>query len=310
LKWAFLEAKVGDVIPADIEAHPPFMQVSFDVSRSYRGAQTKNIRIKTGVGGGDCGFDFEVGKQYLVYAFADESGDLFTGICSETALLEESRANLTYLRGEPIASEGVERNNPVAAGKLCGRVVRTGLDFTDSQILLLRVGNGSPIPTDGVDLASDGSFCANGVIPGKYHVVFINGAEGSPTSFAFFPGVVKSSEADAVEVKSGQPNSKIVFNVPPQPTFSVRGTVHASRKAALPTECKVALMRTDPSSFALTYTQDVGPNGYFDFQRVLPGEYWAFVVVDSDAASNWLTRKAQVDVEVTVANLSLELIAK
>jgi hypothetical protein len=128
--------------------------------------------------------------------------------------------------------------------------------------------------------------------------VFMNGAEGSPASFVFFPGVVKSSEADAVEVKSGLANSELVFNVPPQPTFSVRGTVHAFRKAALPTECKVALVRTDTSSFALTYTQDVAPNGYFDFQRVLPGDYWAFVVVDSDAASNWLTRKAQVDVEV------------
>jgi hypothetical protein len=27
------------------------------------------MRLSTGLGGGDCGFDFEVGKQYLVYAF-------------------------------------------------------------------------------------------------------------------------------------------------------------------------------------------------------------------------------------------------
>jgi len=286
------------------------MQVSFDVLRSYRGAQEKNVRIRTGVGGGDCGFDFEVGKQYLVYAFADKSGQLATGICSGTALLEESKANLSYLRREPIVPESVERKTPIATGRLCGRVVRAGLDFTDSQVLLLRVGNESPIPTDGADLASDGSFCANGVIPGKYHLVFMNGAEGSPTSFAFFPGVVKSSEADAVEIKSGQANSELVFTVPAQPTFSVSGTVHASHKSALPTECKVALMSTEPSSLALTYTQDVAPNGSFDFQQVLPGKYWAFVAIDSDAASNWLTRKAQVDVAVTVANLSLELIAK
>ena len=69
-------------------------------------------------------------------------------------------------------------------------------------------------------------------------------------------------------------------------------------------------MRTDPSSFALAYTQDVAPSGYFDFPRILPGKYWALVVVDSDAASRWLTRKTEVDVDVTVANLSLELIAK
>jgi hypothetical protein len=69
-------------------------------------------------------------------------------------------------------------------------------------------------------------------------------------------------------------------------------------------------MSTEPSSLALTYTQGAAPNGSFDFQQVLPDKYWAFVAIDSDAASNWLTRKAQVEVAVTVANLSLELIAK
>jgi hypothetical protein len=310
LKWAFMEAKVGEAIPADVEEDPPAMQISFDILRSYRGAKQKNIRIRTGVGGGDCGFDFEAGEQYLVYAFADESGQLSTGICSGTALLEQSRANLSYLRGEPIDSESVERNIPAATGKLCGRVVRDGLDFNGSQILFLRVGNETPIPTDETDPASDGSFCATDVVPGKYHLVFMNGAEGSATSFVFFPGVVNSTEATTIEVTSGRANSDLVFNVPPQPTFSVSGTVLASNKSALPPECKVALMRTDPSSFALAYRQDIAPSGYFGFPRILPGKYWAVVVVDSDAASRWLTRKTEVNVDVTVANLSLELIAK
>ena len=85
-------------MPADLAEDPPVMQISFDVSRSYRGARQKNVRIRTGVGAGDCGFQFEVGKQYLVYAFADESGQLSTGICSGTALLEKNQANLSYLR--------------------------------------------------------------------------------------------------------------------------------------------------------------------------------------------------------------------
>ena len=310
LKWAFLEAKAGDLISVDVEHSPPVMQVSFDVARSYRGAQQKNVRIRTGVGGGDCGFKFEVGKQYLVYAFAGKSGQLATGICSGTARLEESKANLSYMRGEPIVPESVGREIPVAEGQLWGRVVRAGFDFANGQVLLLRVGIESFVPSGEADLASDGSFCADGVIAGKYHLVFMNGAEGSPTSFAFFPGVVESSQAGTVEVKSGQANSELVFTVPPQPTFSVSGTVHASPKSALPAACKVALMSTNPLSFALTYAQDVAPDGSFDFQQVLPGTYWAVVAIDSDDGSNWLTRKAQVEVDATVANLSLELIAK
>jgi hypothetical protein len=116
LKWPLLEAKVGDLISADAEQDPPFMQVSFDETRSYRGTQQKHVQVTTGLGAGDCGFHFEVGKQYLVYAFAADSGRLSTGICSGTALLQESLANLSYLRGEPIVAE---TNTPIATVKLC-----------------------------------------------------------------------------------------------------------------------------------------------------------------------------------------------
>lgn len=310
LKWAWMQAKVGDVIPADLEENPPVTLVSFDVSRSYRGAQRKDIQVRTGVGGGDCGFPFEVGEQYLVYAFADESGQLSTGICSGTALLRESRTNLSYLRGESIVADSVTRNTPIATGKLCGRVVRTGLDFADSRILLLRVGSESPIPSGEAELARDGSFCATDVVPGKYHLVFMNGAEGSPTSFVFFPGVAKSSDATVIDVEGAPASFELVFNVPSQPTFSVTGTVAESNMSALPVECKVVLLSTDPLSFPLAYSQDVTPSGSFSFPQVLPGKYWAFVIVDSGDASKWLMRKVALDVDVSVSNLSLDLIAK
>jgi hypothetical protein len=309
-KWHLLDAKVGDLTSPDLDQDPPFMQVSFEVSRTYRGAQRENIQIRTGLGGGDCGFPFEIGKQYLVYAFADESGQLSTGICSGTALLQESHANLSYLRGEQIAPGEVERNTPTATGKLCGQVVRTGLDFTDSRILLFRVGNISPMPSDEGEPEQDGSFCLTRVIPGTYHLLFLNGDEGSPTSFVFFAGVAKSSEATAVDVTSGDTDPKLIFNIPPQPTFSVSGTVLVPSRSAMPAECKVLLLSVDPRSFLLAYAQEVSPSGHFDFPQVLPGKYWAFVTVDSEAASKWLTRKAEVDVEASAANLLLELISK
>jgi hypothetical protein len=311
LKGPLLEAKVGDLIPAELEQDLPVMQVSFEASRSYRGAQHKNIRVRTGIGGGDCGFDFEVGKQYLVYAFADESGHLSTGICSGTALVEASQTNLSYLRGETIVSLKEKRSAAsIVVGKLCGRVVRAGLDFADSQIFLFPVGNASPIPSDEAEVAQDGSFCATSVLPGKYHLAFMNRAEDSPTSFVFYPGVANSSEAVAIGVKGSQVNSGLVFNVPPQPTFSVSGTVLASNISALPSDSKVVLLSSEPSSSLLAYTQDVAPSGYFDFPQVLPGKYWAFVDVDSDTSSKWLTRKVEVNVDARVANLSLVLIVK
>jgi len=305
-----MDAKVGALIPADIEEDSPEMQITFDVSRSYRGEQQKNIRIRTCVGGCDCGFDFRAGEQYLVYAFADKSGKLSSGICSGTALLNERKADVSYLRGEPIVPENTERNRNNPTGKLCGRVLRAGLDFTDSQLFFLRAGNKSPIPYDEAALDQYGSFCTNDVIPGKYYLLFVNRAEDSPTSFVFYPGVTRSSKAQLIEVMSGQTNPRLVFNVPAQPTFSVSGSVHVSDKSALPAGSKVILFSADPLSFLSAYSQDVAQDGSFEFPQILPAKYWALVVTDSDGASKWLARKVEVDVDVRTTNLSLELIAK
>jgi hypothetical protein len=310
LKWHLLDASVGDLTPADMEKDPPFMQVSFETIRSYGGPQRKTIQLRTGLGGGDCGFRFEIGKQYLVYAFVGESGELSTSICTGTALLEESQSNLSYLRGEPVVPERVGRNSTVATGKLCGRLVREGVDFADSRILLLRVGDESPLQFDEAEPGEDGSFCVTGVPAGKYHVVFMQGNEGSPTSFAFFPGVTKPSEATEIEVKEGQINPELRFKIPNQPAFPVSGNVLVSKESAFPDGSKVILWSAEPLSFHLAYSQNVSPDGSFVLAKVLPGKYWAFVTVDSDTSSSWQTRKAELDVNVRVTNLSLELIEK
>src|SRR5260370_16239921 len=113
LRWKLAEAHVGDVVPADFEQEPPEMEVSFEVLRSYRGAKDKRVKVRTGLGGGDCGFDFETSKKYLVFAYQDDSGQLSTNICSSTALLEESQSDLAYLPGEPEISETNHNKIPI-----------------------------------------------------------------------------------------------------------------------------------------------------------------------------------------------------
>jgi hypothetical protein len=310
LKWALMEAKVGGLVPADLDEDEPTLHITFDVSHFHKGVAQKEVLVTTGIGGGDCGFDFEIGEQYLVYAFADASGHLSTGICSGTALLEESQSKLSYLRGDQAVSETAKQNASAPPTKLCGHIASTGLELADSQVFLLRVGNKSPIPSEEAEVAQDGSFCVVGARAGNYYLAFISRAEDQPTSFVLFPGVAHSSEANTVELKSGQARSDLAFNIPALRTFSVSGSVHIPNKSALPAECKVFLLSADPLSFLVGYSKDVDATGSFDFPRVLPGKYWAFVGVGSDAAPNWLTRKAEVEVIVRVSGLSLELIHK
>src|SRR5260370_30567414 len=98
------------------------------------------------MGGGECGFDFETSKKYLVFAYQDDSGELSTGICSSTALLEESQSNLAYLRGEPEIPESNQKKLATDKGALCGQLVLdTPACAPAGQILLFRTRDQSLI---------------------------------------------------------------------------------------------------------------------------------------------------------------------
>jgi len=74
--------------------------VTFNILRAYRGGVVSSVTVLTGLGGGDCGVDFETGKKYLVYASRVNTETLFTSICSGTSSLEEAGPALRFLRGE------------------------------------------------------------------------------------------------------------------------------------------------------------------------------------------------------------------
>ncbi|KRE93230.1 hypothetical protein ASG89_06925 [Paenibacillus sp. Soil766] len=78
----------------------------FDVSHIWKGGTASQIIIHTGSGGGDCGFNFEKGKEYLVYAgYSTMYGDkklLVTIICDRTVALDQAQEDLAALgEGKP-----------------------------------------------------------------------------------------------------------------------------------------------------------------------------------------------------------------
>lgn len=315
IKSQLLEASAGDVVPANLEETTPVMQVSFSVSRSYRGVQQQNVQVETGLGGGDCGFRFEKGKRYLVYAYKNDSGRLSTGICTATALLDESQANIAYLRGEAMVPD-VPRSSSQSGSKLCARIIKNeasdSREDVDDKVWLFRVGSTSPIPSEELELSDKGSFCAANLDFGEYHLVFAEIAAESPVSFLYYPGVMSVSQATPIVIKPGQSSPDIVFTIPTQQTFSVAGVVSTPNNSHQPAETKVILISADQPFLALAYAQDVAPDGTFLFSRVLPGRYWAFVDVDSDSTDSgrpkWLTRKTELVIDGNVSHFSVPLI--
>jgi hypothetical protein len=88
--------------------------VTMRVLEVFRGTVGSTVEVMTGAGGGDCGYAFQKGEQYLVYASTDAAGRLSTGICSPTKTLARASQDIAYLNQV--------RSRPAAAGRIFGNV--------------------------------------------------------------------------------------------------------------------------------------------------------------------------------------------
>ena len=100
---AVFVATVTQIEDLQPDSDRPFdaRRVRMRVSEEFRGNVGGETDVFTGRGGGDCGFAFVQGHQYLVYAYRVQGRDAFsTGICSRTRDLADATDDLTYLRGQ------------------------------------------------------------------------------------------------------------------------------------------------------------------------------------------------------------------
>ena len=93
----------GKVI--SIEEKPPLLSVPsktviFEVAKTWKGIKQTQAKITTGQGGGDCGCDFNMGQEYLIYAVKSNSyglNSLSTIICDRTAVLSQAQGDFAVL---------------------------------------------------------------------------------------------------------------------------------------------------------------------------------------------------------------------
>ncbi|NUK30335.1 hypothetical protein HT574_09595 [Parageobacillus sp. VR-IP] len=91
--------------------------VIFSVDRTWKGVNETHVVVYTGFSEAACGYPFEAGKEYLVYAYDDT--DWVTGICSLTKPLSLSKPDIeAFGKGTPptqhVAAEELkeDRLNP------------------------------------------------------------------------------------------------------------------------------------------------------------------------------------------------------
>lgn len=77
---------------------PRAVRVEFTAVVGYLGIQASSANVLTAGSGAACGYEFERGKRYLVYATHATNGTgLVTGICSRTRLLADADDDLRFL---------------------------------------------------------------------------------------------------------------------------------------------------------------------------------------------------------------------
>lgn len=111
--------KVADIdAPAVMTSTLDENKITFNVSRAWKGVEMNPFYVYSSGSSASCGYEFEVGKEYLVYAY-DDDGRPATGLCTRTALLANASEDLAVLpAGTEILAgdEGIEEDTAFALG--------------------------------------------------------------------------------------------------------------------------------------------------------------------------------------------------
>lgn len=348
MQWGVLNAKEGELIPADSNDagdNFPHMLVRFRVQRVYKGDLGGEVQVRTGVGGGDCAARFAPGLTYLVYADGP-SKQLGVSMCSPGGWIGSSQAaaDLRYVKKElPIARdlearapwwdaaefsrqqerghqefEAYQGRYAAATGVICGRVaLENSKEAREGNIAFLSTAGSSPMDHPTAEVKLDGSFCSDRLGPGKYYVYFTRRLWGGPLrSAGYYPGVALREKAIAIEVGAGQTRNSVTFKVPALKTYSVRGLISVNDKSGLgENNVSVVLIGSDGPLWETWGHETVDFRDSFPLPKV---KYFHFddVLPGRYAACafvdgrGWFTSKVDVTVTSHMKFIFLQLVRK
>jgi hypothetical protein len=74
-----------------------WLETTFEIEGQWKGKEIKRLRVRTPWFAALCGFPFEHGKRYLVYALEEDDGRLYTNACTRTKLLDDAEEEILQL---------------------------------------------------------------------------------------------------------------------------------------------------------------------------------------------------------------------
>jgi hypothetical protein len=141
--------------------------VTFTIERPFRGVDGSTVQVKTGMGGGDCGYDFKPGERYLVYAQRTKDGGLYAGICSRTRRAADAAEDLQYLEDLRPTGSGVRVYGTVSRTE---RDLATGRPMEYGPMPGVRIVVSGPAGDRNARTDWKGMYSIEGLDDGTYHV--------------------------------------------------------------------------------------------------------------------------------------------
>lgn len=96
---AVFSGRIAEVAPNPDSERGGF-QVTIEVFEVWKGASRPIVKVTTAASSAICGYAFQKGRSYLVYASRDGKRPLRVSLCSRTQLLEKAAEDLKSL-GKP-----------------------------------------------------------------------------------------------------------------------------------------------------------------------------------------------------------------
>jgi hypothetical protein len=215
-----------------------FRMVSFAVTRVFRGNEQNHVSVFTGLGGGDCGYDFQTGQTYLVYASRGQAGSWFTSICSGTNAIEDAGTAIRFVAGEKPTAEDllspeeyrkqyIEKVLPKRTGSVCGQVLKPDGTPLKGAIVKLWELREDDLPSRSAEdpntSTDDGRFCIEHADPGGYLLT----AESSDFDhdaryMVFYPGVSSREQAIQLDINPGVRLPDVRLTTFHEPLYTIR----------------------------------------------------------------------------------------
>jgi 5-hydroxyisourate hydrolase-like protein (transthyretin family) len=236
------------------------------IEQPIRGIQTPELDVITGWGGGDCGYGFQVGKRYLVYAYRDAKDNrLSTSICTRTRLLADADDDLAFIRALP--TSGME-------GMVFGTVGRRNYEWKEGEQWFKPVADAEVTiegKTTQYQAQSDarGNFRVEKILPGKYVV-----------KLKLPPGLIRDALRKDEAATTVENELEVAAHGCAETDFYLESDTRLSGRVLdvegnpvpnLPLNLRGALSDKRNVNTFLNATTDA--DGHFEFKIVPPGDY-------------------------------------